>query len=90
MSAVSHWAPGSRPRSGRPFFIVAPVTDAVKRVEAGVVRSLDRDDMWSVEAIVLSHEVLSRLEDREMTVEDLMAAVGDLGYDWEVSPTSSP
>jgi hypothetical protein len=74
---------------GPAVFLVAPVTDAVKRVEADVVESLDRDQMWAVAAIVLSHEVLWRLEEREMTTEDLLAAVGDLGYDWAVSPTSS-
>lgn len=70
--------------------LVAPVTDAVKRVEGREVESLDRNSMWAVEAIVLDRSVLHRLGDDEMTAEDLLSAVRDLGYSWEVSPISSP
>lgn len=73
---------------GPAFFVVTPVTEAVKRVEGGQVSSLDRDGMWGVEAIVVNDEILSRLEGREMTVDELVEAVRALGYRWEVSQTS--
>lgn len=76
--------------TGPAVLLVAPVTDAVKRVEGREVDSLDRDDMWAVEAIVVHRSVLHRLGDDDMTAEDLLSAVRDLGYSWEVSPISSP
>jgi hypothetical protein len=75
---------------GPAAFLVAPVTDAVKRVEGDVVESLDRDELWLVEAIVLNRVVLRRLEDRGMSVEELLERVRDLGYRWQVSPISAP
>lgn len=76
--------------TGPAVLLVAPVTDAVKRVEARQVESLDRDGMWAVEAIVLDRSVLNRLGDDEITAEDLLSAVRDLGFSWEVSPISTP
>lgn len=73
---------------GPAALLVSPVTDAVKRVDDGRVESLDRDQMWLVEAIVLHRDVLDRLEDREMTAEDLLSAVRDVGHTWQISPIS--
>lgn len=75
---------------GPAALLVVPVTDAVKRVEGDLVESLDRDQMWAVEAIVLNRIVLRRIEDDEMSVEELLEAVRDLGYSWQVSPISAP
>lgn len=75
---------------GPAALLVGPVTDAVKRIDGEAVRSLDREGMWAVEAIVLNRVVLRRLEDRELSAEDLLAAVRELGYSWQISPISSP
>ena len=75
---------------GPAALLVSPVTDAVKRVEEDVVRSLDRDRMWAVEAIVLNRVVVRRLGDQELTAEGLLAAVREMGYSWQISPISSP
>lgn len=71
-------------------FLVSPVTDAVKQLEGGTVRSLDRDRLWSVDAIVLNRVVLRRMEDQELTAEELLTTVRELGYTWQVSPISAP
>lgn len=76
--------------AGHATLMVTPLTDAVKRVEGDVIESLDRDQMWTVEALVLDRAVLRRLDAQELTVENLLVAVGDLGYEWQVIPTSSP
>ena len=73
---------------GPAALLVAPVTDAVKRVDDDRVESLDRDQMWLVEAIVLHRDILDRLEDREMIAGDLLTAVRDAGHSWQVSPIS--
>lgn len=73
---------------GHAVLVVAPVTDAVKRVEGGRVESLDRDRMWAVEAIALSKVVLEQLDVDELSVEELLAAVLRIGYSWEISPNA--
>jgi hypothetical protein len=78
------------PEIGPAVLLVSPVTDAVKQDGGDGVESLDRDQMWLVDAIVLHRDVLGHLEDREMTAEDLLTAVGDAGYSWQVSPISAP
>lgn len=75
---------------GPAALLVSPMTDAVKRVDDEVVASLDRDQMWAVDAIVLNRVVLQRFEGEEFSVEDLLAAVREKGYAWQISPTSSP
>lgn len=75
---------------GPAAFLVTPVTDAVKRVDGDRVESLDRDQMWAVEAIVLNRVVLRKLDDEEFETEDFLMAVRDLGYSWQISPISSP
>jgi hypothetical protein len=70
--------------------LVAPITDAVKRLRDGVVESLDRDEMWVVEAMVLEGHVLRLLGEVDLTADELWAAVEDAGFAWQVSPTSSP
>jgi hypothetical protein len=75
---------------GPAALLVAPVVDAVKRVDGGTVESLDRDQMLLVEVIVLNRVVLRRLGDLEATAEELLTAVRELGYSWQISPISSP
>ena len=75
---------------GPAAFLVTPVTDAVKRVIDGRIESLDRDQMWAVEAIVLNRVVLRRLGDQEMTTGELLSRVRELGYAWQISPVSAP
>jgi hypothetical protein len=75
---------------GPAALLVSSVTDAVKRLEGDTVKSLDRDQMWLVEAMVLNRVVLSRLGDLEATPEDLLSAVREAGYSWQISPFSSP
>jgi len=74
---------------GPAALLVSPVIDAVKRVDEGGVRSLDRDRMWAVEAIVLNRVVLGRLGDEELTAEGLLAVVREIGFSWQISPISS-
>lgn len=75
---------------GPAALLVAAAVDAVKRLDGDTVESLDRDQMWLVEAIVLNRVVLRRLGDLEVTAEDLLIAVRDAGYSWQISPISSP
>lgn len=76
--------------SGQAILVVAPVTDAVKRVEGGRVESLDRDRMWALEAIALDMVVVEQLDVDELSVEELLAAVPRMGYSWEISPNADP
>jgi len=75
---------------GAATLLVVPVTDAVKRLRDGVVESLDRDEMWLVEAMVLGSDVLGRLGEVDLTADELWLAVEEAGYAWQLSPTSSP
>lgn len=75
---------------GPATLLVAPVTDAVKRLRDGVVESLDRDEMWVVEAMVLERDVLRDLGGVDLTADELWVAVEEAGFTWQVSPTSSP
>lgn len=75
---------------GPAAFLVRSVTDAVKRVEGDVMRSHDRDGMWAVDAIVLNRVVLQKLEDTEMTLDELIDAVRQAGFGWQISPVSAP
>lgn len=75
---------------GPATLLVAPVTDAVKRLRDGVVESLDRDEMWVVEAMVLERDVLRDLGEVDLTADELWVAVEEAGFTWQVSPTSSP
>lgn len=75
---------------GEAVLVVAPVTDAVKRVNDSSVESLDRDELWVVVAVVLAEPILKRVDATFDTTDDLLEAVRDLGYTWTVSPVSSP
>lgn len=75
---------------GEAVLVVAPVTDAVKRVEGDRVESLDRDRMWVVEAFALDPVVIDKLDAKELSVEELLAEVPRLGYSWEVTPIVDP
>lgn len=75
---------------GRAVLVVAPVTDAVKRVEGSRVESLDRDRMWVVEAIALDKGVVDQFDVDELSAEELLAAVPRMGYSWDISPIVDP
>lgn len=78
------------PGAGPAMLIVSEMTDALKIVEEGhITGSIDRSQVWLVDAIVLAEEVLGGLDD-EVLVEDLIEAVRKAGYEWQVSPTSAP
>ena len=72
--------------------LVSPVTEAIKLVgdDGLVAQSMDREGMWSVDAIALSRAVLDRLDDGDMSVEDLLAAVREAGFEWQISPSDVP
>lgn len=71
---------------------VSPVTDALKRVDEAdrVVGSVDKGSVWMVDVILLSSTVLGRLPDDVFTAEELLEAVREAGFVWQVSPTSVP
>lgn len=77
---------------GPAALLVSDVTDALKRVDEAdrIIESVDRRGMWSVEAIVLNSIVLRRLDDADLTVEDLLDAVRAAGYAWQIRPISAP
>lgn len=78
--------PGADPAT----LLVSEMTDALKTVEDGrITGSMDRAQVWVVDAIVLAVEVLDHLEG-EVTVEDLIGKVRHAGFEWQVSPTSAP
>jgi len=71
---------------------VSPVTDALKEVDEAdrVVGSVDKNSVWSVDAIVLNSIVLRRLSENTYTAEGLIEAVREAGFSWQISPTSVP
>ena len=71
---------------------VSAVTDALKEVDEGdrVVRSVDKNSVWSVDAIVLNSVVLRRLPEQTYTAEELIVAVREAGFAWQISSTSVP
>lgn len=71
--------------------VVSAVSDALKKVSVrGFIEgSVDRSDVWSANAFVLSREVVERLEGDFPRPVDLYEAVAALGFEWTVSPTSS-
>lgn len=78
------------PPDGSAVLIVSEMTDALKTVDTRLISgSVDRGQVWVVDAIALDVEVLDRL-DGTMPIEDLIEAVRVAGFDWQVSPTFSP
>lgn len=71
---------------------VSPVTDALKTVDdvGNLATSGDKAAFWSVDAIVLNVVVLDRLPESVDSVEDLIEKVRQIGFTWQISPTSSP
>lgn len=71
---------------------VSPVTDALKTTdeEGDLVGSADKNAFWSVDVIFLNAVVLDRLPDRQYTAEELIEEVRQVGFAWQISPTSSP
>ena len=65
--------------------VVAPPSDAVKVVseDGTVVESLDRDDLWAVEAFVLDR-ALAQAWDRDVTSPlELFQLVRRAGHSWQ-------
>lgn len=71
---------------------VSAVTDALKQVDEAdrVVGSVDRETVWMVDAVVLNSIVLRRLPMTSFTIEELLEAVREAGFVWQISPTSAP
>ena len=77
---------------GPATLLVSDVNEALKWVDdrGRVTESVDRSTVWSVDAIVVDREVLSRLDEDDHTVDSLLEAVAALGYTWQISSTSAP
>lgn len=77
---------------GPAALLVTPVTDALKTIDdvGNLIGSVDRSELWAVDAIVLNVVALDRLEDDEVSPEDLLQLVRDSGLAWQVRPTSDP
>lgn len=77
---------------GPAAMLVVEVTDALKRVggDGRIVESVDRSTMWAVAALVLNEIVLARLDDAELTVDELLEAVRSVGFSWQIRPISVP
>lgn len=77
--------------AGPATLLVSPLTDALKRVVGErVVESVDRGDLWILDAFVVDRNLLDGLGDRSLSAEDLLETVSGAGYDWVVSSTSAP
>ena len=77
--------------AGPAALVVGDPVDALKRVEQGTVESsVNRSQMWRVEAIVLNRIVVERLPDDGLSVDELLAEVRSMGLAWQIRPTSSP
>ena len=67
----------------RAILVVDQVTEAVKLVEGEeVLRSVDRDELWTVKGLILDREVVLTLPDDLKSPADLIKAVTDAGYHW--------
>lgn len=77
---------------GPATLLVSDVNEALKLVDdrGRVTESVDRSTVWSVDAIVVDRQVLSRLDEDGHTVGSLLEAVAALGYTWQISSTSAP
>jgi hypothetical protein len=75
---------------GPAMLSVSPVTDALKRVDDAdhVVGSVDKNSVWVVDAIVLNRVVFRRIPEGTFTAEELIEAVREAGYSWQISETS--
>jgi len=74
---------GSAPGGAGATLVVSAPTDALKTCDGRLITgSVDRDQVWAVEAFTLSGAILERLEG-EMTPWELLGAVTDLGVEWE-------
>ena len=62
-----------------------PVTDAVKQVDDGRIRSsLDREGLWWIEGFALDLSVLTVIGKLVLTPEDLIQTVEQAGFEWSV------
>ncbi len=71
--------------------VVSPVTDALKEVDddGRVTGSVAKDRVWAVEAIVLNRVILEKMGEADMSLDELLEKVPDLGFGWQISPTSA-
>jgi hypothetical protein len=69
---------------GPATLLLAPVADALKLVEGGlVVEGVDRDGLASVAGFALDEAIVLRLGPQPPVGEDLYLAVTSLGVVWE-------
>jgi hypothetical protein len=71
-----------------PGLLVAPITEAVKKIEAGtIVHHLSRDTLWAVEGFLLDVGLLEGLPDRAISPSELSEQVRASGYEWHLTPS---
>ena len=71
--------------------LVRPVTDAVKQVDDGLIRSsLDRKGLWWIEGFALDPSVLSAIGKLMISPEDLIQTVELAGFEWSVVESTVP
>ena len=72
---------------GAPTLLVAPVSEAVKRVEhERLVEDLDRSALWQVRGIVVDCAVVESMPDGSFTMGELIEQVRDAGHVWVTTP----
>ena len=70
---------------GVAVLLVRPVTDAVKQVDDGLIRSsLDRKGLWWIEGFALDPSVFSAIGNLVVSPEDLIQTVELAGFEWSV------
>ncbi len=76
---------------GPAMALVRPVSDALKSVtgEGLIAGSIDRDDVWAVELLVLSEAVVGALSGELDSIQEVYLEVESAGFDWRLSPMPS-
>ena len=72
--------------SGHFTAVVKEVSDALKKVSSSglITGSVDRDEVWEIDRLVLSAEVVSDLDAKYETLAHLLEAVDGAGYTLEI------
>jgi hypothetical protein len=69
-----------------PSLLVAPVSEAVKRVVSGMVaEDLDRSLIWVVRGIAVGRAVVEALPDGSFTMAQLIDEVTAAGHTWDTT-----
>ena len=69
-----------------PSLLVAPVSEAVKRVEGDrLAEDLDRSRLWLVRGIAVDRVVMESVPDGSYTMTDLIRQVEAAGHAWGIA-----